>query len=179
MLHKNNYKKGFTLIELLVVVLIIGILASIALPQYQKAVKKSRLSQLNVTMDAAKKNMDLYVLEHGYETISFTRDDLSIEIPGQWNGVECQNNLGDLRLECSATGYCSFWFKGFPSTVYAELTLIKRSGARRWVVEGVGAGNDTDLPILCQWIRDGGYPAGSADTFNACKSEGITLQKAY
>ena len=62
-----NRVRGFTLIELLVVVLIIGILAAVAVPQYQKAVEKSRLAEALTNIDTIVKNVQLITLEQGTE----------------------------------------------------------------------------------------------------------------
>ena len=69
---------AFTLIELLVVVLIIGILAAVAVPQYQKAVLKSRLATTMSGVKAIAQAAELYYLANGeYAPDDITQLDIS------------------------------------------------------------------------------------------------------
>ena len=75
---------GFTFIELLVVVLIIGILAAIALPQYEKAVEKARVAEALSLMSSLQNAMDVYILENGYPSsgqVKFLGNDASVILP--------------------------------------------------------------------------------------------------
>ena len=72
-------KKGFTLIEMLVVVLIIGIIAAIAFPQYQLSVLKTRYTQLMIMGEAIHRAQDAYYLAHGKYSLKI--NDLDIIIP--------------------------------------------------------------------------------------------------
>ncbi len=71
-------KKGFTLIELLVVVLIIGILSAIALPQYQKAVIKTRYTGLKNLVEGLVKAERVYQLSNGTYTDAFENLDITL-----------------------------------------------------------------------------------------------------
>ena len=122
---RKEGRKGFTLIELLVVVLIIGILAAVALPQYQKAVEKSRLTEAYTMVDALRKSLELHILANGpgnYNLFAQNPEGSEINIPG----------CSIVQLDESTDRYCvtkNFIYEGYfaGNNCYANAFRYKKN----------------------------------------------------
>ena len=101
-------KKGFTLIELLVVVLIIGILAAMAVPQYRKAVYRAQMTEAIVATKAIYDAEQVYMMANGDFTDDF--NDLGLGYPiNETNSAFASLPKGACSLENVMSGkvvYC-------------------------------------------------------------------------
>ncbi len=125
---KNScFPKGFTLIELLVVVLIIGILAAVALPQYQKAVEKSRVAEAISTIATLEQAVDIRLLEKGYEENENYWD---------WTDEGNQELNMDIPLDCTKYGnFCtgkSFTFNVGCTNSVCTIWAVRLDNSNDW-----------------------------------------------
>ena len=104
MRKKSESAKGFTLIELMIVVAIIGILASVAIPNFLKARDKARWMTCVEAASSLKVAQEMYISDEGVYAEEFKY--LSIYmIPGceEADGSDCATDVYD-RVSGGATG---------------------------------------------------------------------------
>ena len=132
---------GFTLIELLVVVLIIGILAAVALPQYQKAVVKTRMVRLLPIVRAIDNAQAVYKIANGNYATTFS--ELDIDVPAG----------GTISANDNIARYSDFF-----CTLYSDLSVKCGKSSSDWQFEKY-----YEDPRLFCWAR-------SDTDKSACKS---------
>jgi len=100
----TSKQQGFTLIELMIVVAIIGILAAIAVPQYQSYIARSQFSEGPTLMSAAKTGIEERYLSTG----SFPADadalaDIGVQMEGQYGAITGVSGVSDADGEVTVT----------------------------------------------------------------------------
>ena len=162
-------KHGFTLIELLVVVLIIGILAAVAMPQYQKAVEKSRSTEAITTLNNLYKQYELCRLSHADTRdcdMGETFEEYDVLPPGtKWDNecyetndwVYCPPAQSDIRA-----------YRKSPTTTTNNLYSSSLGVLTIWGYGYGASGTDCLGTISCRDLSDSGF----------CKKIGFTATKS-
>ena len=165
MKQKTKNYEGFTLLEMLVVVLIIGILAGIALPQYENAVEKSKASEALITLKNLRDQQTLCYLEKGNASY--------IEECSQGDGED--NNLftyanfeGDSDSDCDDPT-CGPATKDFSYYLDGEYIGVRRRPIdTKYKLETTGLTGSYDNRIYC---------SNYSDIKNYCKIIGFTKEE--
>ena len=167
--------RAFTLIELLVVVLIIGILAAVAVPQYQKAVEKSKVLYWGNTVRNYMQAIDLYLLNDDWSGDFIANPDLldididSAAIANQLNAygnwtVGCNSNF------CEISIYLRYnKADGTSAPCNVKVLKWKNRYGQQWLLW-----NSARVDICRYWKETYGRSKFLAETWDTCVQQGMS-----
>eukprot|EP00764_Aduncisulcus_paluster_P001229 gnl/Carplike_NY0171/1175_a1591_832.p1 GENE.gnl/Carplike_NY0171/1175_a1591_832~~gnl/Carplike_NY0171/1175_a1591_832.p1 ORF type:complete len:140 (-),score=7.97 gnl/Carplike_NY0171/1175_a1591_832:621-1040(-) len=122
-------QKGFTLIELMIVIAIIGILAAIALPQYQTYTKKARFSEVVLAASSAKGLVDVCFQTRGAGAL--TNCDTAAKIGLDATGAAAGDHVASVAVAATTAKVTATGAASVDSATYV-LTPTATNGTLTW-----------------------------------------------
>jgi len=163
----NTAQKGFTLIELMIVIAIIGILAAIAIPQYQNYIAKSQVSRVMAETGSIKTAVETCILDGktgaGECDLGWTESNL-LGAPSATGAAQSPgSNTAGLAVGIESTG---------AATIAAEFgnsaaATISQSGANQLTWSRSTAGTWTCWTTVDEKYRPSGCAASTAPSADA------------
>jgi type IV pilus assembly protein PilA len=138
--------KGFSLIELLIVIAIIGVLAAVAIPQYQQYTDRAKFVNIVTSMDEVRKGYQVCYFDNGNSASCDTPSELGISTSAtNWTTVSSVLNkyIGSLGTNTAASNIITFTATastgGFTSAAQGKtyiLTGTDTAGRVTWSITG-------------------------------------------
>ena len=157
-------KKGFTLMELTIVMLIVSILTAVALPNYRKAIQKSRSVEANIMSKSILEGAAMYAV--AYRKCPDSLNDLDIKVSGisstashRANGKDWVFVLKYLGAQADRVCYVGVETKGQPVSFTVARIYVGKSGVSD-VPSDVATGQT-------YWRVEGGDSKAISDFFQA------------
>ena len=154
---KDNFFKGFSLIELLVVIFILGVLASIAIPNFTKMKDNSKVVEAKTGLASLSRAQQTYFLEHGdyqedMDTIEFNFEPKSYLI-GFGKSIDPMNNSvlyrgPDDQIQTPLSANCSLTNTGFKAGSSNQNNKIQNFTInQRGCLRQIQTGNNCSQPL--------------------------------
>ena len=135
-------QRGFTLIELMVVVAIIGVLAAIAIPQYNNYVARAQVAEGFSLASAAKLSVSEYYITTGRFPESNIEAKVSDNITGSYVDKVTVEDVGQLSINFGSKAHEALQGK------YFKLIPSDSGGAINWSCQ-LGTIEEQYLPNTC------------------------------
>ena len=122
--ERINNQKGFTLVEIMMVVIIIGILAVLAIPRYEKYTLESRLSEVAIAVGEIKTGMEKYYNSHGntYAAVSGDYNNTSLQLMLRIDLGGQKNFMFNITTLEGKEGLNSIYYTGYKVIAYLTET---------------------------------------------------------
>ena len=120
-------RHAFTLMELMVTTIVVGVLASVAVPSYSRHMERVRVTEGVHALTVLREDQLAYNTEHGSFATSLTQLDIDIPASGNWNVPVVFNNPGHLAEITNRTDGYTLWSEQVDGNINCVVTTGRAS----------------------------------------------------